>query len=318
MATNGDASSDEDGHSLRRGTDRALLRKRKRDEENARKERERLEKAGAARLSADQMKKYKRIVKETEAARTAIMECEEQLDLCQRDLREANVQRTITLGQDRFFNRYYWFERNGMPFGGLPNSSTAEYGYANARIWVQGPDDMAKAGFFDLDKRDEEAYKAMHGMTVVERKDKEEGETRLSTDCEWGYYDKPDQLDALIGWLDDRGKREKALAQELNNWREDIVAQMNKLKEHLDGEKAKEDDDGSDEPVLRVSTRHKTYVDTDAAGLRVLKWKNGAALRELGHLHSEPPPLRGKGRKKGVAGPVAKNGVRSTRSGTLR
>jgi hypothetical protein len=39
-----------------------------------------------------------------------------------------------------YWNKYWWFERNGMPFGGLPDSSSHS-GYANAMIWVQGPEE---------------------------------------------------------------------------------------------------------------------------------------------------------------------------------
>src|SRR5271168_4431874 len=66
------------------------------------------------------------------------------------DLREADCPRTRVLGKDRFWNRYYWFERNAMPYEGLGESSTADAEYANGRLWVQGPDDIEREGFIDV------------------------------------------------------------------------------------------------------------------------------------------------------------------------
>ena len=60
---------------------------------------------------------------------------EEEIAVLDNDIREADCPRTRFLGKDRFWNRYYWFERNGMPYGGLPDSSTAHAEYANGCIW---------------------------------------------------------------------------------------------------------------------------------------------------------------------------------------
>ena len=64
--------------------------------------------------------------------------------------------------------------------------------------------------------------------------------------------------------------------------------------------KASESRSESAEPVTRVSTRTKTYV--DPSGYRCLRWKNTTALEKLNHLHSEQP----KAPKKGVAKPLSK------------
>lgn len=320
---NSDADDDEpsNGRSLRRGTDRAMDRKRKRDEESARKEKERLERLEASKVSTKQLKEYKKILKDMEDVKTMIRTQEDEIAECDRDLREANCQRTRVLGRDRYWNRYYWFERNGMPFGGLPDSSTAHYGYANGRIWVQGPDQLERLGFIDLVKEESDMYKAVHQLTVPERKALEEGATHLDNARQWGYYDDPDSIDALLGWLDERGRREKEFRKELSLWREDITAQMEKLKEHLESEKSKEEH--ADEPVARVSTRHKTYVDRDASGQRCLKWRNTTAMEANNHIHSDPPRAKDKKSKgareaKGVAIKVmpAKSNKPTTRNGT--
>lgn len=323
MEPNGTASSDAEdeeptSRSLRRGADR----KRKRDEDAAKKEKERQEKAEAAKASSKQSKEFKKVCKDIDVLMDKIRVCEEKIAECDRDLREANVQRTRVLGRDRFWNRYYWFERNGMPFEGIPASSTAEYGYANARIWVQGPDEMERTGFIDLPKEDMDQYYAMHRLTVPERKTLEEGVTSVSNADQWGYYDDPDAIDSLIGWLDERGKREKDLRKELQAWRDPIVQQMEKLQAHLKAETAKKEE-ADEEPVTRVSTRHKTYIDTETAGQRCLRWRNSFAVDKLGHLHSEQPKPKKKAADRSSAKGVAKvilgkGGKPVTRQGTTR
>lgn len=307
-----DIEDDEDaigGRSLRRANER----KRKRDEDTHRreKEREEKEKAKMAKTNSKQSKEFLKILSEIQKLRTTIMNCEAQIDECEGDLREASNHRTKVLGRDRFWNRYYWFERNGMPFAGLPDSSTSEYGYANARIWVQGPDDMERAGFVEVPEADQQIYQHRHGMTVPERKAQEEGVTHLRTAEDWGYYDDPEAIKGLIAWLEDKGTREKALKKELSMWEDEITKHMAKLKQHVEDDKKKDEED--EEPVTRMSTRHKTYVDTDASGQRCLKWHNNAAIAEIGHLHSEPPRPKEKKTKKaavkeekGVARPAAK------------
>src|SRR5208282_2476526 len=108
------------GRSLRRGLDRAAERKRKREEE-----REKKEKAEAAAKLPKVSSHFKKIVREIEKKRERIKECEDEIAILDGDLREADCPRIRCLGKDRFWNRYYWFERNGMPYAGLPDSSTA-------------------------------------------------------------------------------------------------------------------------------------------------------------------------------------------------
>ncbi|MGG6495621.1 UNVERIFIED_CONTAM: hypothetical protein NY603_22120, partial [Bacteroidetes bacterium 56_B9] len=91
----------------------------------ARREKEKAEKAEAAKAHNKAAKEFKKIEKECTELKERIRLQEEKIAECDSDLREANVQRTKVLGKDRFCNRYYWFERNGQPFGGLPSSSTS-------------------------------------------------------------------------------------------------------------------------------------------------------------------------------------------------
>ncbi|KAK3700580.1 hypothetical protein LTR37_015909, partial [Vermiconidia calcicola] len=330
VSTNGDTddvvevrganSSDPDddappsGRSLRRGNDR----KRKREEEAARAAEEK-KKVDAAKQQPKQSKEFKKLLVDIDELKKQILDHESKINECDADLREANVQRTKVLGKDRFCNRYYWFERNGQPFGGLPRSSTSSYGYANGRIWVQGPDEMERKGFIDRSKEEQIAYQRQCGLTVPERRRLEEGETYLQSANEWGYYDDPVLLDNLIGWLDDRGEREKKLRKELCEWRDTIAEYMEAHKKFKDEEAAKKLE-ADEEHVTRISTRHKAHEDQSAARERCLKWRNTMAMDELGHLHSEQPKPKPKQKapprqQKGVAIPINRHGKPVTRQG---
>jgi hypothetical protein len=315
---NGAMSSDEEAppgsRSLRRGNDR----KRKREEEAARVA-EAKKKAELAKQQPKQSKEFKKLLVEIEELKKQIFDHEQKISECDADLREANVQRTKVLGKDRFCNRYYWFERNGQPFGGLPRSSTASYGYANGRIWVQGPDEMERTGFIDRSKEDQMDYQRRLGLTVPERRELEEGKAYLQSADEWGYYDDPVLLDNLIGWLDDRGEREKKLRRELYDWRDTIVQYMEAHKKFMDEEAAKKIE-ADEEQATRISTRHKTHEEQSAARERCLKWRNTMAIEENGHLHSEPARPKQKQRtvskqQRGIAIPVNRYGKPVTRQG---
>ncbi|KAI9849724.1 MAG: hypothetical protein M1838_000085 [Thelocarpon superellum] len=269
------------GRSLRRGNDRAAERKRKREEE-----REKKEKAEAAAKVPKMSPQFKKVLKEIEKKKDKIKVCEEEIATLDNDLREADCPRARCLGRDRFWNRYWWFERNGMPYAGLPTSSTAAAGYANACVWVQGPDDDERAGFIEPGEGESGPHQKAFHMTVLERKRLEEGPTRLTTAHEWGFYDEPDSLEMLIGWLDARGNRENKLRKELQLQRENISAHMRKRREYLNGDDKK----STDEPPARMSTRTRTPF--GSSGRRCFAWRNTMALSEIGHLHSEPPRPR--------------------------
>lgn len=282
--------TDEDPHqgrSLRRGLDRAAERKRKREAEQ-----EKREKAEADAKLPKQSKQFVRLLKKIQKKEDAIKECEEEIAILDNDLREADCPRTRVLGKDRFWNRYYWFERNGMPYGGLPNSSTAEAGYANGCIWVQGPDEMERVGYIDMKPEWQNEYKSKFKMTVPERKKLEEGPTSVFNAHQWGYYDDPESVAKLIAWLDIRGFNEVKLSKELKLYRDRIVTNMEKRKEYLQPAEEKPDDSSN----KRISTRRKDHH-IDQPPLRCLSWHNNMAIEELGHLHSEQPRARKPARK---------------------
>ena len=298
--------TDEDPHqgrSLRRGLDRAAERKRKREAEQEKKE-----KAEAEAKIPKQSKQFTKLMKDIQKKQDAIKECEEEIAILDNDLREADCPRTRVLGKDRFWNRYYWFERNGMPYGGLPNSSTAEAGYANGCIWVQGPDDLEREGYIDMKMEWQAEYKHKFNMSVPERKKMEEGLTSVFNAHQWGYIEDPEAVDSLIAWLDTRGFNELRLKKELQLYRDKIVKNMEKRKEYLNPTEEKSVDSGP----KRMSTRRKeAHVDHTAH--RCLSWRNMMALEELGHLHSDQPRAR-KPAKKAAAPPVIIEEERRTRS----
>jgi hypothetical protein len=270
-----------------RGTRQSL--KRKRGGELTAQEKERKATMDAAKAATDKKRKaLAALVRDCESLRTDVLKLEAQIVDHDADLREADVQRTRMLGKDRFCNRYYWFERNGQPFGGLPSSSTADYGYSNGRLWVQGPDTMEREGFIELPEHEQAAYKDKHQVTVPERRKIEEGPTSLRNAYEWGYYDDPAVLDSLIVWLDDRGEREKKLRKELYEWRDKICKYMRARKEFMDGEAARKLE-AEEEPKKGIATRRQAEQEKAEAGDRCLRWRNTMAIEDkhLGHIHSE-------------------------------
>ena len=275
--------------SLRRGSDRAVERKRKRE-----KEEERRLKAIETKQTKG-IREYQKVLKKVEQAKARIAKEEEAIIHVDNDLREADRPRTRVLGKDRFWNRYYWFERNAMPYEGLPDASTADAGYANGRLWVQGPDDLEREGFIDVSSEERSMYFRSFQVTPAERKRSEEGPTSVFTARQWGYYDNPEDIDMLIGWLDIRGNREVKLRKELSTQREVIARYMEKRKEYLTM-KAESEQEQNPPPTTRMSTRTKTYTNEHhTTRYRCLRWRNEMAVRESGHKHMEPPVTKTRG-----------------------
>lgn len=298
--------TDEDPHqgrSLRRGLDRAAERKRKREAEQEKKE-----KAEAEAKVPKQSKQFTKLLKDISKKQDQIKECEEEISILDNDLREADCPRTRILGKDRFWNRYYWFERNGMPYGGLPNSSTADADYANGRIWVQGPDDMEREGYIDMKPEWQHEYKMKFNMTVPERKKLEEGPTNVYNAHQWGYYDDPKAVEGIIQWLDTRGLNEMKLKKEIQTYQDKIIKHMERRKEYLNPTEVKSVDLGK-----RMSTRRKEQNINHTAH-RCLSWRNHTALEDLGHLHSEQPRARKPAKKAAPPAVVHEPEERQTRS----
>ncbi|KAF1941901.1 hypothetical protein EJ02DRAFT_444453 [Clathrospora elynae] len=265
--------------------------KRKAAAEEARKEKAKKAKAEAEKTK--KQKEWEKLLTAFENKKDELKDCEANINELDDDLRETLVHRSKVLGKDRFLNKYYWFEHNGMPFGGVPNSSTFEYGYANGRIWVQGPDE------YELQPNLEEPALSQDlqrfGFTIPQRKEREEGSTHLHKSTEWAYYDDPEDIDKLLMWLDERGSREKVLRKELLTFRERISEYMVKMRKHLEEWSKPQDDEEDDNSTTRISTRNKTYVDKEVKD-RCLRWTNSIMREEHGYNHIEEyePPKKGK------------------------
>lgn len=266
---------------LRGGVDRAAERAQRQKHEEERKL-----KAEAAAKAPKQSRQFLKILKDIHKKQEQVTKCEEEIAVIDNDLREADCPRTRVLGKDRFWNRYYWFERNGMPYAGLPDSSTADAGFANGRLWIQGPDDLEREGYVDMKDEWQQEYVQKFGMTVPERKKIEEGTTHVFNAGQWAYIDEPDKVDQLIEWLDSRGVNEVKLQKELKLYQDKIIKHMTARTEFL-----KEKDLNNDEETTkRMSTRH--HHSSDIKQPRCLKWHNTMAIHTLGHLHSDQPRSR--------------------------
>ncbi|CAN9302575.1 unnamed protein product [Alternaria alternata] len=265
--------------------------KRKAAAEEARKEKAKKAKAEAEKTK--KQKEWEKLLQAIEKKKDELKDCEDNINELDDDLRETLVHRSKILGKDRFLNKYYWFEHNGMPFGGVPNSSTAEYGYANGRIWVQGPSEHELGPNLEEPALSQDMQR--FGYTVPQRKEREEGPTHLLNSNQWAYYDDPEDIDKLFVWLDERGHRERVLRKELQAFRDRIAEYMLKMRKHLeDSNKPREEEE--DDNKTRVSTRNKTNADKDVPKDRCLLWTNSIMREEFGHNHVEEyePPKKGK------------------------
>ncbi|KAL6150480.1 glycosyl transferase [Exserohilum turcicum] len=288
-----DANDQDDAATSKTRTRPSNKNKRKAAAEDARKEKVKKAKAEAERNK--KQKEWEKLLASIEKKKDELRDCEANINELDDDLRETLVHRSKILGKDRFLNKYYWFEHNGMPFGGVPNSSTAEYGYANGRIWVQGPSEYELGPNLEEPALSQDMQR--FGYTVPQRKEREEGSTHLSTSTEWGYYDDPDDIDKLLAWLDERGLRERTLRKELQAFRDRIAEYMVKMRKHLEesNKPQEEEEDEEDHNRSRVSTRNKTHAD-EAPKDRCLRWTNSIMRDDYGHNHFEEyePPKKGK------------------------
>lgn len=293
-----DGDDTDRGRSLRRGGERANERKRKREAEK--------ERADAAAKLPKTSKQFQRVLRMIEVVKSKIAKHEEKIASFDEDLRQADCARFRMMGRDRFWNKYWWFERNGMPFGGLPQSSTAYAGYANAMVWVQGPDPSEREGFLVEEAgtkkvlEEEDAKMKMNGtsdgrVTVLERQALEESSTTLTSPTQYGYIDAVEEFEQLLSWLDSRGIREKKLKQQFEEYRKHIEAGLINRKKYLAGaaDMAAEKDSGAG----RIHTRGKTNTDSEV--WRCLNWRNDTMIEEYDHTHYDQPQPRKTNKKKG-------------------
>lgn len=169
--------------------------------------------------SIKRTKEYAKRVKLVAAKRDEIKTCEERIVNYDHDLREKDCQRLRLLGKDRFFNRYWFLEGNGQLFSGRGDTQ-----FASARLWVQGPsmEDatyyLGGAGIDDIPEGRVSAVDitVVNGENILRerilsRKEREEGQSVLYDENQWGYYDDQEGVEGLIAWLNSKGSREAKL-----------------------------------------------------------------------------------------------------------
>ncbi|KAJ2655461.1 hypothetical protein IWW48_005520 [Coemansia sp. RSA 1200] len=149
------------------------------------------------------------------------------LDYIDREIRRNNVSRLAPLGMDRFFNKYYFIDG----IGGCPMSN------GGGRILVQAASRQERESVLESQPYAVRAAWALempppwtgglqcgprdHGLQELAFPP---DQLRLVSDLlsaegdsePWGYYAAPSQIDALKRWLDPRGRRDSALAGELD------------------------------------------------------------------------------------------------------
>lgn len=69
-------------------------------------------------------------------------------------------------------------------------------------------------------------YKCIENLTPWQRKAIEEQPYLLANGSNWGYYDKPEEINKLIQWLNPWGKRESLLRKEIINIKDSLVSSM--------------------------------------------------------------------------------------------
>ena len=204
-----DATETDSGAPRKRSVKASLKRRREEEEERV--------------ASIKRVKEYNRRLKLVEQKKDEIKSCEERIIQYDNELREKDCQRLRLLGKDRFYNRYWYLEGNGLLSTG---GGRGEATYGSARLWVQGPSvedaatylataglnmdeiPMTRISNFTGDLTDEEVILRDR---VLSRKEREEGQTVLYDEDEWGFYDDTEGVEGLIAWLNPKGIREAKL-----------------------------------------------------------------------------------------------------------
>ena len=217
-ATETDASAPQ-----KRSVKASLKRKREEEEERV--------------ANIKRTKEYQKRLKIVDQKREEIKTCEERIVRYDNELREKDCQRLRLLGKDRFFNRYWYLEGNGLSPQGRGDAP-----YGSARLWVQGPSVEDAATYMggvglDVDMLPFNRLSTAHIATleddvmfrdrIVSRKEREEGQTVLYEEHHWGYYDDPEGVEGLIAWLNPKGIREVKL-------RAALVARRDSMYEAMD------------------------------------------------------------------------------------
>jgi len=130
----------------------------------------------------------------------------------EKEKRKYALPRTNPMGCDRFHNKYYYFDEVGM---------VVNERYGAGRILIQSPssrelaDILTEAGRQKYNKR---------------RKIEENFGTE---EAQWGYYEDPEQVDDLLKWFNEKGRREVTLKREIISRLSEIKSGMVKRMQDL-------------------------------------------------------------------------------------
>lgn len=183
-------------------------------------------------------KEFAKKVKVVENKKQEIKDCEERVVNYDSELREKDCLRLRLLGKDRFFNRYWVLEGNGISASVFRGEGPQ---YSSARLWIQGPS-VEDATYYlggagvDLDEIPYGRVSAVDTSVVNEesvlrerillRKEREEGQSVLYDECQWGYYDDVEGVEGLLAWLNPKGAREAKLRQAILSRKESMYKLM--------------------------------------------------------------------------------------------
>ncbi|WPK25862.1 hypothetical protein PUMCH_003195 [Australozyma saopauloensis] len=304
-----------------------------------------------------------------ESAIVKIKEIKQEKKRVETQLSELDCQRVSLLGKDRHFNRYWWFENNGLPnlhsSGGQddddeqePESEdefedkedNQEETYLMGRLWIQGPYSMDASTHMKLDieacneiaksfdeeletiqkqnqdldvdvtsKPEQEVLELDDGgpplrvmnfrnvpdctrkgaeqlgitfsedkillnhdelidrlgavstdsnvleMSLLPRKFIEESPIPLVSSHQWMYFDRVEDLDGLLKWLNPWGKRESILRKELLRVKEGVCGSISSRRKALCLDKAPKDDLDIESQIEAVEAKVKEYESGEVA-----------------------------------------------------
>ncbi|KAL1925760.1 uncharacterized protein VTP21DRAFT_643 [Calcarisporiella thermophila] len=211
-SASGDNSRSRDAPESEEESARANLRKRQQALKLKRAEREAEKKRRQEELEHQQMLRRARNARRREHAkkRAKILEDvaslekrESQLEL---DIRRLSIARIKPLGRDRYFFRYYYLDGLGSAL--LPPTG---------RVYIEPP------------SKQEVALLEERGLDRIQERMRRDGyaeEDEAFTG--WAYFQKREELDNLLKWLNPDGLRERVLRSALSKHYEDILRGMRK------------------------------------------------------------------------------------------
>ncbi|KAH8547802.1 hypothetical protein BGW37DRAFT_524047 [Umbelopsis sp. PMI_123] len=156
----------------------------------------------------------------------------------EKDMRRYMTLRIRPLGRDRFYNRYFYLDNIGGAVGdGSGRLYIQNPSYADIRLILnRKPTELAGYGsetqqfFLELMKQqgfDEESEWFEHRLQEIAKDDDNTASHPIASGKGWWmYYSQPEEIDALLLWLNPKGVREHRLRNEITKQYNSIVQGM--------------------------------------------------------------------------------------------